>query len=297
MVIYPGFSERIFEFAFNAEFALKHYAVLAASPGLPSLQQEKKLGYDVEFQLKARGGGIQNIFLQHKVARLVNSKSGSNRHFFDAAKGPYFAFNLDVPQYNLIRDLAMHRKRRIYYCAPLSASRRDLDQYFMTRKICASSLWMDVRSAGRINDKKAHSIVYSQDGKRASRFSPEPNAVTTMQPAPFIDAPDRCERGFDRDEARQLYEDVHGELLEHWDELARPAVDTSGRSDSDERWALTRVIPVGGPPERLSRTANRGKFLAAISQLLTTWYGVSWLIVCNHEQKDMPRSPMSAVAE
>jgi hypothetical protein len=145
---------------------------------------------------------------------------------------------------------------------------------------------MDVRGAGRINDGKSHSIVYSQGGGHAFRFSPEPNAVEAMRPAPFNDTPDRCERGLDREEARELYEDVHTELLEHWSELARAGVDTRAELDSDERLRLTRAIPVGAPPERVSGNADRKTFIAATSQLLATWYGVSWLIVCNHKPKE-----------
>lgn len=78
MVKYPKFSERIFEFAFNAEFAARNHAILAACPSLPTPQEEKNEGYDIEFELKRRGGGKEYLFLQHKVARRVTSVGPSN---------------------------------------------------------------------------------------------------------------------------------------------------------------------------------------------------------------------------
>ncbi|WP_249869151.1 hypothetical protein [Oceanobacillus saliphilus] len=45
-----GFSERTFEFCFNAEFCMKNKGLLATHPLLPSQRQEKHLGYDVNFE-------------------------------------------------------------------------------------------------------------------------------------------------------------------------------------------------------------------------------------------------------
>jgi hypothetical protein len=288
MVRYPGFSERIFEFAFNAEFAIKNWAVLAACPDLPSLQDEKDLGYDVEFQISNRAGGIQSIFLQHKVARLVSSKAGSNTHFYNATGGPYYAFHLDVLQYNLIQGLAKHRKRRIYYCAPRCSSRRVIDQNFMQGKICTNAVWMDVKDSGVINDTKSHSIIYSQDGKHAFRFSSEPNPVATFPPARFADTHDRYERGLDRAEAKKLYDDVYGELIERWGTLARAPADLPAHISPEGRQRSQEAFLLGNPPRRIQDDdSKRWDFIAATSELLAKWYGVSRLIVCKHQPKEM----------
>jgi hypothetical protein len=288
MVTYPGFSERIFEFAFNAEFAAKNWAVLAACPDIPSLQDEKKLGYDVQFQIDDRGGGIQSIFLQHKVARLVSGKAGSNAHFYNATGGPYYAFHLDIPQYNLIRAVAKRRKRRIYYCAPLCTSRRVIDQNFTKGKICTNAVWMDVKDAGWINDTKSHSIIYSQDGKNAFRFSSEPIPVATLPPAPFAGTHDRYERGLDREEAKSLYDDVYGELVERWGTLARAPTDLPEDISLEGRRRSQQAFLLGEAPTRIQDDdSKRWDFIAATSELLAKWYGVSWLIVCKHQPKEM----------
>lgn len=58
MPVYPpGFSERVFEFGFNSEYAAQNRAVLAAAPHIPTQNDEKALGYDIAFEIKRRGGG------------------------------------------------------------------------------------------------------------------------------------------------------------------------------------------------------------------------------------------------
>jgi hypothetical protein len=284
MVTYPGFSERIFEFAFNAEFVGQNWAVLAACPDLPSLQDEKTLGYDVEFQITKRGGGIQSVFLQHKVARFVSGKAGSNAHFYNAVGGPYYAFHLDTPQYNLIHGLAKDHKRRIYYCAPLCTSRRVIDQHFMHRKICINAVWMDVAAAGTIIDTKSHTIIYSQDGKQAFRFSSEPQTVAAFPAARFANSTDRYVHGFDRAEAKKLYDDVYEELAERWGTLARRPSDLPAHVGQEDRQRSQEAFVLGRPPNRIpDEDSERWDFIATTSELLARWYGVSWLIICEHE--------------
>lgn len=278
MVTPAGFSERIFEFAFNAEFAARHSAVIAACPALPSLQEEKKLGYDVEFQLKRRGGGIRSVFLQHKVARLVTTKCGSNAHFYNAIGGPYFAFQLDIAQYNLIHALAKHRKRHIYYCAPLCTGRRRIDEIFMQKKVCETSLWIDIGNANEIVDTESHTIVYSQDGKRAFRFSSQPEKVETLVPGSLDDIVDRHERGFDREEAEKLYNDVHSELVKNWKPVHRRGRFLQQQSGEEHLLLSSEALRLG-PPKRLPGEASRGQLIEETSELLARWYGVSWLIV------------------
>lgn len=104
-VFHAGFSERVFEFSFNAEYAHQNRAVLAAAPHIPTQNEEKYLGYDVAFEVSHRGS-IGAIALQHKVCRFVDERGRTNRKFWDAAGGPYFAFRIDVEQFNVIESLA-----------------------------------------------------------------------------------------------------------------------------------------------------------------------------------------------
>src|SRR6185295_4594947 len=71
----PGFSERTFEFCYNAEYCQRNAALLATHPHIPSQQAEKDLGYDVEFQID-NGSFTRSLFLQHKVASFAERKAG-----------------------------------------------------------------------------------------------------------------------------------------------------------------------------------------------------------------------------
>ena len=62
----PGFSERTFEFCYNAEYCQINAALLATPP-IPSHRQEKDLGYDVEFRIREEAF-TKSVFLQHKVS-------------------------------------------------------------------------------------------------------------------------------------------------------------------------------------------------------------------------------------
>ena len=72
MPVYPpGFSERVFEFSFNAEYSNANRALLSAAPHIPTQNEEKWLGYDVAFELNRRGI-VHSLALQHKVCRFVD---------------------------------------------------------------------------------------------------------------------------------------------------------------------------------------------------------------------------------
>src|SRR5688500_6727594 len=105
-VLYPAFPERVFEFAFNAEYCHVNRAVLIGTPELPTQNEEKYLGYDVAFEIRRAGGVVNTIALQHKTSRYVTTRSGSNARFYDEIGGPYFAVRLDTEQFNVIEDLA-----------------------------------------------------------------------------------------------------------------------------------------------------------------------------------------------
>ena len=70
----PGFSERTFEFCYNAEYCQLNAALLATHPHIPSQRAEKDLGYDVEFKI-IDGKFTRFLFLQHKVASLPGERA------------------------------------------------------------------------------------------------------------------------------------------------------------------------------------------------------------------------------
>jgi len=277
MVAYPGFSERIFEFAFNAEFVTNHSAVLAACPTLPTLQEEKKLGYDVAFELKCRGGSTDFLFLQHKVARYVSTRHATNKHFFDFA-GPYFAFVLDNDQYNLIHGLALLGKQ-IYFCAPSFTSRRDIDKAFSSKSVCSDSVWLDVTKAGPIKDGDRHTIIYAPTKAKAALFSEKPREIQILDPSTYTPSSNAESDILDLKGARELYSEIYNTFREWWPK---------------DRRRPPRPVPVGqagqyviaptvqGKLELASKDAERIELLEGTAALLTKWYGVSWIIVCKH---------------
>src|SRR6266536_4820705 len=105
-VYLPGFSERVFEFGFNSEYANQNRAILAAAPHIPTQNDEKSLGYDIAFEIKRHGGAVHSIAIQHKTCRFVDGESATNQKFWNAVGGPYFAFRLNVDQFNLIETIA-----------------------------------------------------------------------------------------------------------------------------------------------------------------------------------------------
>lgn len=174
-ILTPGFSERVFEFSFNAEYAHRNRAVLAGAPHIPTQNQEKALGYDVKMRIEDRGGATHAIALQHKVSRYVDAKGPTNSKYYDAAGGAYFGFRLDVPQFNLIQKLATSALPgfSIYFCAPLFASLLDLDRHYLATEVERHSVWIDVSSSAPLGEDEPHSIIYTPDGSRAFVFSEE----------------------------------------------------------------------------------------------------------------------------
>lgn len=78
--MHAGFSERTFEFCFNAEFCLLNAAILATHPHIPTQNAEKDLGYDVEMKIKS-GGYVKSLFLQHKVASHAHARAAETPSF------------------------------------------------------------------------------------------------------------------------------------------------------------------------------------------------------------------------
>jgi hypothetical protein len=296
MVAYPGFSERIFEFAFNAEFVTNHSAVLAACPTLPTPQEEKTRGYDVAFELKCRGGGTEFLFLQHKVARYVSTRHASNKHFFDYA-GPYFAFVLDKDQYNLIHGLST-RGRRIYFCAPAFTSRRDIDTAFSRKSVCSDSVWLDVTTAGPITDNDRHTIIYAPSKAHAALFSKKPREIEVLDPGTYTPDSNADSSELDTKEVRKLHSDVYETFREWWPENRRRPprsvqVDETGDYVIDP--TVQRTLPLTP-----NQDAERVQLLEDTAALLAEWFGVSWIIVCKHNptpEKGLPTPTGSKVAE
>jgi len=106
--MYPGVSDRTFEFCYNAEYCQLNSAVLATHSHIPSQNAEKDLGYDVEFQIH-EGRFTKSLFLQHKVSYFAEKRAGRNAKFYDVYHQPYYRFPVDNEQHNVLCELSQTR--------------------------------------------------------------------------------------------------------------------------------------------------------------------------------------------
>ena len=161
----PGFSERTFEFCYNAEFCQQHHALLVTHPHIPSQNQERDLGYDVEFRIM-QGHFMRSLFLQHKVAFHAENRMWNNETFYDAHSGPYFRFALDNDQHNTLFRLA-RRRGNAYYCSPCFHARHELENHFRNDSIMNGSVLINPLDAGQITANERHNITYDPSGRVA----------------------------------------------------------------------------------------------------------------------------------
>lgn len=181
-ILRPGFSERVFEFSFNAEYAHRNQAVLAGAPGIPTQNEESWLGYDVLFEIQKHGGAVHAVALQHKVARFVDARGPTNSHYWFAAGGPYFAFRLDIDQYNLVESISSAGLPGVefYFCAPAFADRQEMNDHFLGKTVEANSVWINVSSAGQLVPGESHTIIYTPNGSQAFLFSEKRKELKTL---------------------------------------------------------------------------------------------------------------------
>lgn len=179
----PGFSERTFEFCFNAEFCQIFSGLLASHPHIPSQRLEKDLGYDVEFEL-ATGGFSASVFIQHKTAHFAETRAGRNGAFFGHQGGRYFRFTVDNDQHNTLRELSL-TKGNAFYCAPRFHLRHELETHFRATTIASHSILLDPADVGEITDGHRHNITYRPDGSNPCLHSePKPFRKSYKLPPP-----------------------------------------------------------------------------------------------------------------
>ena len=265
MPVYPpGFSERVFEFGFNSEYASANRALLAAAPHVPTQNEEKALGYDVAFEITKHGGAVHSVALQHKTCRYVDAAKGSNRRFWDAAGGAYFAFRLNTDQFNVIESVASSDLEGVefQYCAPLFSKRCDMDHHYLANTVLTHSVWINPRGVGPITDDDTHTIVFNSTGTQAFLFSDDARSLTVLTPrtGPIPDRQPETKRP----DLLNLYETVYGAL-------SRIEVPRRGRRVRNEfpQW---RQLP------RFDKTQDEAGVIKALSRLLSEYLGISWLV-------------------
>lgn len=262
-ILAPGFSERVFEFSFNAEYADRNRSVLAGVPDIPTQNKEKSLGYDVKFRLQARGGATHAVALQHKTSRYVDQIGPKSRHFWRAAGGPYFGFRLDVDQFNLIERLSSAAGPEIefHFCAPLFASHSDMSTHFMSKAVETNSIWISVSGAGQITADEPHSIIYTKDGSRAFLFSEKAVELTVLgQEQRRTRRNERQNATLDR--LAEVYDEVLAAVQAYWEANQTTPVEGANRE---------RALPTR-PPTRQEPSAE------SLAALLADYVGMSVLM-------------------
>ena len=165
----PGFSERTFEFCFNAEYCQLNAALLATHPHIPSQRAEKDLGYDVEFRIN-EGNYTRSLFLQHKVSSFAEVLAGRNAAFYAAHGQPYFRFTVDNEQHNVLCELS-RTKGNAFYCAPRFHLSHELESRFRGSSIAASSILLDPLDVGDVVGEERHNITYDALGQNPTLHS------------------------------------------------------------------------------------------------------------------------------
>ncbi|MBK1700568.1 hypothetical protein [Thiococcus pfennigii] len=165
----PAFSERTFEFCFNAEYCFANSALLASHPHIPSQQKEKDLGYDVEFKIR-QGNYTKSIYIQHKVSSYAEKRAGANAQFFNTHNGPYFRFAVDNEQHNTLHDLSA-TKGNAFYCAPRFHLTHELEGHFRASTIRRNAVLLDPLTVGQINDNNRHNVTYDASGRNPTLHS------------------------------------------------------------------------------------------------------------------------------
>jgi hypothetical protein len=262
-ILTPGFSERVFEFSFNAEYADRNRAILAGAPDIPTQNKEKLLGYDVKFELKKSGGAIHAVALQHKVSRYVDRIGPKSGHFWSAIGGPYFGFRLDVAQYNTIEKISSSGVLgfEFHYCAPKFASRKDMNSHFMANTVEANSVWISVAGAGQILTDEPHSIIYSEDGTQAFRFSNKPTPLNILNDEARRSL--RIERqNANLDNVKEIYDVVFNAVQSYW-----PNRERARSEDSEGTFRLPKNAPKRQEPT-----------VESVAELLARYVGSSVLV-------------------
>lgn len=242
----PGFSERTFEFCYNAEYCQINAALLATHPHIPSQRAEKDLGYDVEFEI-INGNYTRSLFLQHKVSSFAEVRAGRNAQFYAAHGGPYFRFSVDNAQHNVLCELS-RTKGNAFYCAPRFHLSHELGTNFRGASIGTNAILLDPLDVGPIAGNQHHNITYDELGGSPTLHS-EPRLFKKTFGGGRENAPE-----LKRQHITNGYIDELGEELVH---LTR---------DSKFRGRVTEEIEHSRPIER-------------VQILLGRVYQVTWLLL------------------
>lgn len=162
------FSERDFEFCFNAAFLQEHADALIAVPFIPSQRQERIVGWDVRFKLK-QGRTRRSLFLQHKRPGYAASARGRAAAVYKQYDGPYYRFPVasarDAHQLNRLTALA-NKGRNVAYTSPSIHLLTELEAAFADGTLLKKTIFISPRGQRLARDRRAHSYSYAADRMR-----------------------------------------------------------------------------------------------------------------------------------
>lgn len=242
----PGFSERTFEFCYNAEFCQINAALLATHPHIPSQRAEKDLGYDVEFKIN-HGHYTRSLFLQHKVSSFAEVRAGRNASFYAAHMQPYFRFPVDTEQHNVLCELS-RTKGNAFYCAPRFHLSHELETNFRAASIGPNAILLDPLDIGDITDNDRHNITYDALGQNPTLHS-EPHRFKRAYGGGKENAPQLKQQSITLEYVQSLS-----------DELVRRTKDSKFRNS-------------------VTKELERGSSIERAQVLLGRVYQVTWLLL------------------
>ncbi len=205
------FSERDFEFCFNAAYLQKNAGSLVAVPFIPSQRLERVVGWDVRFRLK-QGRTRRSVFIQHKRPSYTAKPRGRAAAVFKRYGGPYYRFPVasarDAHQFNRLTALA-NRGRSVEYTAAAFHRLSELEAAFSDGTLLGKTMYISPKGQRAARDKRPHSYSFVPDRRFA--FHSEMHSLgTAVTWDALLDQ--TIGEVIDDDYARRLLEDLIGAM-------------------------------------------------------------------------------------
>lgn len=277
-----AFSERLFEFAFNAEFMEKNIGQIIGMPDIPSQNEEKWLGYDVAFEMQNGPGVIDVLALQHKVSRLVDGGGNPiNTQFGNVAGNIYLAFPVDPFQFNTIEALLSQGLPGLTFnfCAPLFVDRVNLNARYAAKDLNVNSIYIDVTGVGQLDVTIPHSIVYTPAGNQAWVFSEEPKMLKASRDVQRRDEDKKRKDPLSDKQIRELYSSAFDVIYTGYQENLQAKLTNAlpdGPRGIAEYSQLVRRFRDGAPERQ--NFDNEGECLVAISRLFADYLDATTIV-------------------
>jgi hypothetical protein len=257
-----GISEFTFGYSFLYEQTRANWGKLKAAPVLPSLKQEKAVGWDAHLPLVGT-----DYYYQFKLSEYMsrpNAKYIADKTY----SGPYYRLSLHKKDRNHQHQaLKLHSQvnPNTYYVAPEFHSLEDFNSAFLAHQITNKSRLIPVEDCDDINDGDQHYISFLEGKKMWYQHSEKKRH-------------ERSARGEDLGE-------VYRTSRSRWQTINREyamGLYTRTRAVVEKFFEVERQrLDVGAIPFLQSApvTATRGDMLLLTADLLSAALGVTLVLV------------------